>query len=64
MEAGEVPVKWQSWIALITGGNIQIKNEKRRFHLVPGVNERLIANALSDQSEGTEAHPILRVPVG
>jgi hypothetical protein len=46
MEAGEVPVKWQSWIALITGGNIQIKNEKRRFHLVPGVNERLIAESL------------------
>jgi hypothetical protein len=52
MEAGEVPVKWQSWIALITGGNIQIKNEKRRFHLVPGVNERLIAESLADNGMG------------
>ena len=27
----------------------QIKNGKRRFHLAPGVNERIIAKALREQ---------------
>jgi hypothetical protein len=29
-------------------GTSTIKNEKRRFHLAPGVNERIIANALME----------------
>jgi hypothetical protein len=27
----------------------QIENGKRRFHLVPGINERIIAKALREQ---------------
>ena len=49
MKAGGVPVKSQSrkrlcWSLAVTS---TIKNEKHRFHLAPGVNEHIIANALS-----------------
>jgi hypothetical protein len=49
MQAGGVPARGQSRRRLrwSLAGTSTIKNEKHRFHLAPGVNEHIIANALS-----------------